>query len=291
MFQLFLTNIHEYCDAPRPWGLYFQDSAAPQMEALVELHDNIMYYLITILFGVGWILTSIIRNYASTKSPISHKYLNHGMKNVPIHTNSNSISPLRLLSLLLGEDKIARAGRMIKVFSMKFIFKTAAVTSRRALNLIGIAQFIHILTPCQGAIVLQIKALFTSDAFSTFALVSTLPLVPLARGEEGVPVKFYENAYALKKLIIKENKNKSGIYRWTNKCNGDIYIGQSSDLSARFIHYFNKSYISSKNHLIICRALIKFGYSNFSLEILEYCEKSVLLEREQYYLDKLNPPL
>jgi hypothetical protein len=135
------------------------------------------------------------------------------MKNVPIHTNSNSISPLRLLSLLLGEDKIARAGRMIKVFSMKFIFKTAAVTSRRALNLIGIAQFIHILTPCQGAIVLQIKALFTSDAFSTFALVSTLPLVPLARGEEGVPVKFYENAYALKKLIIKENKNKSGIYR------------------------------------------------------------------------------
>lgn len=78
MFQLFLNNIHEYCDAPRPWGIYFQDSAAPQMEALVELHDNIMYYLITILFGVGWVLISIIRNYTSTKSPISHKYLNHG---------------------------------------------------------------------------------------------------------------------------------------------------------------------------------------------------------------------
>ena len=40
MFQLFLNNIHEYCDAPRPWWIYFQDSAAPQMEALVELHDN-----------------------------------------------------------------------------------------------------------------------------------------------------------------------------------------------------------------------------------------------------------
>jgi cytochrome c oxidase subunit 1 len=26
------------CDAPRAWGLYFQDSASPQMEALVELH-------------------------------------------------------------------------------------------------------------------------------------------------------------------------------------------------------------------------------------------------------------
>jgi len=73
-----LNYIHEYCDAPRPWGLYFQDSAAPQMEALVELHDNIMYYLITILFGVSWILASIVKNYASNRSPISHKYLNHG---------------------------------------------------------------------------------------------------------------------------------------------------------------------------------------------------------------------
>jgi len=41
------------CDAPRPWGLYFQDSAAPQMEGLVELHDSIMFYLVLILFGVG----------------------------------------------------------------------------------------------------------------------------------------------------------------------------------------------------------------------------------------------
>ena len=29
-----------------PWGIYFQDSATPQMEGLVELHDNIMYYLV-----------------------------------------------------------------------------------------------------------------------------------------------------------------------------------------------------------------------------------------------------
>lgn len=78
MLQFLITNLHEYCDAPRPWGLYFQDSAAPQMEGLVELHDIIMFYLIIILFGVGWILTSVIRNYASTRSPISHKYLNHG---------------------------------------------------------------------------------------------------------------------------------------------------------------------------------------------------------------------
>lgn len=65
-------------DAPSPWGIYFQDSATPQMEGLIELHDAIMYYLVVILFAVGWILFSIIYNFESTKSPISHKYLNHG---------------------------------------------------------------------------------------------------------------------------------------------------------------------------------------------------------------------
>ena len=42
--------------------------------------------------------------------------------------------------------------------------------------------------------------------------------------------------------------------------------------------------------MIINRALIKYGYSNFSLHILEYCEEpTVLLEREQYYLNLLIP--
>ena len=72
-----MTNFFNFftvtCDAPRPWGVYFQDSASPQMEALVELHDNIMFYLVIILFGVAWILISIIRNYVYSKSPISNK--------------------------------------------------------------------------------------------------------------------------------------------------------------------------------------------------------------------------
>jgi len=48
------------------------------MEGLVELHDNIMYYLVIILFAVAWVMLSIVRNYIETKSPFSHKYLNHG---------------------------------------------------------------------------------------------------------------------------------------------------------------------------------------------------------------------
>jgi cytochrome c oxidase subunit 1 len=65
-------------DAPEAWGLFFQDSASPQMEAIVELHNNIMFYLFIILFGVGWVMISIVRNYNHKNSQISNKYLNHG---------------------------------------------------------------------------------------------------------------------------------------------------------------------------------------------------------------------
>lgn len=72
------NNLQLKLDAPSAWGIYFQDSATPQMEGLIELHDIIMYYLVMILFSVGWILFSIMYNYIGSKSVISHKYLNHG---------------------------------------------------------------------------------------------------------------------------------------------------------------------------------------------------------------------
>ena len=69
LFLNYLCKIN--FDVPTPWGIYFQDSATPQMEGLVELHDNIMYYLVIILFSVAWVMLSIIRNYIETKSPIN----------------------------------------------------------------------------------------------------------------------------------------------------------------------------------------------------------------------------
>jgi heme/copper-type cytochrome/quinol oxidase subunit 2 len=69
-------NFNLICDAPHPWGLYFQDSASPQVEALVELHNFIMFYLTAILLAVTWIMSSILINF--TNSTFSHKYLNHG---------------------------------------------------------------------------------------------------------------------------------------------------------------------------------------------------------------------
>ena len=47
------------------------------MEALVELHDNIVYYFVAILFTGCWIWWAIYRNFDSSKSPINNKYLNN----------------------------------------------------------------------------------------------------------------------------------------------------------------------------------------------------------------------
>ena len=63
-------------DTPVPWGLFFQDTATPQMEGLEELHNNIFFYLAIIMFSVSWIFVSIIINFS--RSYISNKYINHG---------------------------------------------------------------------------------------------------------------------------------------------------------------------------------------------------------------------
>ena len=36
---------------------------------------------------------------------------------------------------------------------------------------------------------------------------------------------------------------------------------------------------------MVYSALLKYGYSNFKLEVLEYCDSEVLLSKEQEYLD------
>ena len=41
--------------------------------------------------------------------------------------------------------------------------------------------------------------------------------------------------------------------------------------------------------MLINRALLKYSYWNFSLTILEYCDPEKCIEREQYYLDLLQP--
>ena len=105
---------------------------------------------------------------------------------------------------------------------------------------------------------------------------------------ESKPIVVYNNAEFQKLLILKENKGKSGVYRWVNKKNGSTYIGSSVNLRQRFYKYYSTSHLQ-KYKTIIHQALLKYSHSKFSLEIIEYCDKNSLISREQYYIDKLKP--
>ena len=55
-------------------------------------------------------------------------------------------------------------------------------------------------------------------------------------------------------------------------------------------YYFSLKYLNKeilRNNSIIYRALLKYGYSKFSLEILEYCNKEYIINLEQYSIDLL----
>lgn len=107
-----------------------------------------------------------------------------------------------------------------------------------------------------------------------------------------IPVVIYPDAFLDKPVILKNNKNKAGIYRWVNKVNGNTYIGSSVNLGRRFRVYYDFSYLSvrlNKGKSLIYSALLKHGYSNFQLEILEYSTKENAINREQYYIDFLKP--
>ncbi len=103
------------------------------------------------------------------------------------------------------------------------------------------------------------------------------------------PEVSYKNADTLKTQIIKDNRGRSGVYRWINNSNGKSYVGSSIDLVSRFYSYFSLKYLEEQTTSLICKALLKYGHSAFTLDILEYCEPSETIAREQYYIDLLKP--
>lgn len=67
-------------------------------------------------------------------------------------------------------------------------------------------------------------------------------------------------------------------------------MGSSTNLSKRFSQYFSLVFLKKyKGFSRINRALLLYSYSNFILEILEYCDPLDAIKREQYYLDLLKP--
>lgn len=80
----------------------------------------------------------------------------------------------------------------------------------------------------------------------------------------------------------------SGIYRITNVINGNFYIGSSSNIRRRVIEHIS-TLRHHKGLRVLQRAWDKYGVDNFVVDVVELCLPAIRLDREQHYLDTLNP--
>lgn len=110
------------------------------------------------------------------------------------------------------------------------------------------------------------------------------------------PVYLYENLHLdeIRKLILKDTKNLSGIYLIFNKVTGDYYVGSAS--TNRFYARFCNHLLYFKGSKILKHAVNKYKLCNFAFLILQLFPETVnkennkkLLNMEDFYLKSLLP--
>lgn len=79
----------------------------------------------------------------------------------------------------------------------------------------------------------------------------------------------------------------TGIYKITNKINGKMYIGQSTDIFTRWRQHEQNHRLKLSNFAIY-RAFEKYGFENFEFSIIEETSVNALDEREKFWIQELH---
>lgn len=79
-----------------------------------------------------------------------------------------------------------------------------------------------------------------------------------------------------------------GIYKYQNKLNGKIYIGQSTDIERRYQQHLWDAEKRPEQGTGIDLAINKYGINNFTFEIIEQCNPEQLDERERFWIEYFN---
>jgi group I intron endonuclease len=84
---------------------------------------------------------------------------------------------------------------------------------------------------------------------------------------------------------------RSGIYLIRNINNNKCYIGSSNNLEYRKCMHFSKLKHNKHINQHLQNSYNKYGKESFIFTIIEECEcmKEILLDREQYYINTMNP--
>jgi hypothetical protein len=150
----------------------------------------------------------------------------------------------------------------------------------------GIFYFINkIRLPRKNCFYICYSLLFLSILFTVASLFFFCNVVFCEEVEEFQAIIEFNNLHLTESLIQARNhlNGVSGIYSLTNQDTGSIYIGSAVNLWDRlYDHVINHS-----SNLHLQRAMAKYGLAVFTFKILEQCNPAQLLEREQYFLNKL----
>ena len=81
-----------------------------------------------------------------------------------------------------------------------------------------------------------------------------------------------------------------GIYKIANKVTGDFYVGSAININNRFSNHRWGLKKGKHPNQILQNVFNKYGSDNLSFEIIESVkDKNKLIEKEQYFIDSLNP--
>lgn len=82
---------------------------------------------------------------------------------------------------------------------------------------------------------------------------------------------------------------ETGIYKIENNINHKIYIGSAVNFDKRIAMHLYELRKNIHANGKLQNSFNKYGEKNFSFTLIEKCKKESLLNREQYYIDTLNP--
>lgn len=85
---------------------------------------------------------------------------------------------------------------------------------------------------------------------------------------------------------VLEGRAPTGIYKITRLKTGEIYIGKSTDVKARWQQHCKSCYhCGTISHSALHDAMERDGIWNFTFELIEETSKDKLTEREKYYIN------
>lgn len=97
---------------------------------------------------------------------------------------------------------------------------------------------------------------------------------------------FQKPLKSLSASILGTSDEVIGIYKITNIKTKECYIGQSVNIAKRWSEHVKCGLgIDTPQNNKLYKAMQDYGIWNFSFELLEKCESSLLNEKEKYYID------